>query len=209
MVWHPFTSLHSDRRPRTTACRSLQSQLYFTKSTALTQTSSAFASARVHWAQPPKKGPSVLMGGNDGGGGGGGNAAQCDGRGLGGAAVEARVAAVGAQQRSRSSRRVLGLPNLLRASSEAGTFAPYAAKSVLIGESHASGLEACAIARALHETSVAAVPSKSTQFFPPTLPPWPTTALASAPTHGRGPLSATPSQAGFGGAGPSSRTIVK
>ena len=95
------------------------------------------------------------------------------------------------------------------ASSEAGTFAPYAAKSVLIGESHASGLEACAIARALHETSVAAVPSKSTQFFPPTLPPWPTTALASAPTHGQGPLSATPSQAGFGGAGPSSRTIVK
>ena len=153
MFWHRF-ALHSDHTSF------LQSQLYFTKSTALTQTSSAFSSARVHWAQPPKKGPAVSMGGNDGGGGGGDNAAKCDEGGLG-AAVEAAIAAVGVHPAQLAPQYSLAF---FFASSEAGTFAPYAAKSVLIGESHASGLEACAIARALHETSVAAVPSKSTQF---------------------------------------------
>ena len=70
-----------------------------------------------------------------------------------------------------------------------------------MGASHAFGT----ITRTLHDTSVTSVPSNATQFFPATLPPCPTMPLASAPTHGQGPLSTTPSHLGLGR---TMRTIV-
>ena len=139
-------------------------------------------------------------GGGDGlADGGGGEGLADGGGGLG-----------GGRQTSLSPRHTLQLAPqyvdaFFSASTESGTVAPAAAKRTPMGASHAFGT----ITRTLHDTSVTSVPSNATQSFPATLPPCPTMPLASAPTHGQGPLSATPSQAGFGGAGPSSRTIVK
>ena len=190
-VWHPF-ALHSDHTSF------LQSTVLH-KSTALTQTSSAFASARVHWAQPPKKGPAVLTGGNDGGGGGGGGAAMRRGR----AArpwgrPSPRSACTGATRAAVLSCLLLRV--------ERGEHLRRTRRRRLIGESHASGWRPVrsrgprdlrrrgAVEGAVLPADIAAVADDG--------------AGVGADAR-QGPLSATPSQAGFGGAGPSSRTIVK